>query len=101
MVDLAPFGYATPPRSPPSLTTWQALSTNSGSCALSRACQATGEMPEYLFDRTHGVVGLLRRLIEDDCTDAITTGEERLTPSLLARATIRLRNLDDLDPGAC
>ncbi|WP_327742943.1 hypothetical protein OHO28_01855 [Streptomyces europaeiscabiei] len=57
-------------------------------------------MPEYLFDRTHGVVGLLRRLIEDDCTDAITTGEERLTPSLLARATIRLRNLDDLDPGA-
>jgi hypothetical protein len=60
----------------------------------------TGEMPEYLFRRTHGVVGLLRRLIEDGCAQAIATGEERLTPELLAGTAIRLGNLADLDPGA-
>ncbi len=57
-------------------------------------------MPEYLFRRTHGIVGLLRRLIEDGCTKAIATGEEQLTPELLAGTTIRLGNLADLDPDA-
>ena len=42
-------------------------------------------MPEYLFRRTGGIVGLLRRLIEDGCAKAIDTGEERLTPELLGR----------------
>ncbi|MFJ9156287.1 hypothetical protein ACIRPS_05770 [Streptomyces griseoviridis] len=60
----------------------------------------TGGMPEYLFRRTHGIVGLLRRLVEDGCTEAITSGEERLTPELLARTSIRLGNLADLDPEA-
>jgi len=60
----------------------------------------TGEMPEYLFRRTHGIVGLLRRLIEGGCAQAIATGEERLTPELLAGTAIRLGNLADLDPGA-
>src|SRR5262249_39658156 len=59
----------------------------------------TGEMPEYLFRRTHGIVGLLRRLIEGGCAQAIATGEERLTPELLAGTAIRLGNLADLDPG--
>lgn len=59
-----------------------------------------GEMPEYLFRRTDGVVGLLRRLIEDSCATAIATGEERLTRELLAATPIRLRNLADLDPDA-
>ena len=54
-------------------------------------------MPEYLFRRTHGVVGLLRRLIEDGCARAIATGEERLTRGLLAGTAIRL---GDLDPDA-
>jgi hypothetical protein len=58
-----------------------------------------GEMPEYLFRRTHGIIGLLRRLIEDGCAQAIATGEERLTPELLAGTAIRLGNLADLDPG--
>jgi hypothetical protein len=57
-----------------------------------------GEMPEYLFRRTGGVVGLLRRLIEDACATAIATGEERLTRELLDATPVRLRNLDDLDP---
>jgi hypothetical protein len=57
-------------------------------------------MPEYLFRRTHGIVGLLRRLIEDGCAEAISSGEEQLTPDLLARTTIRLGNLTDLDAEA-
>jgi len=60
----------------------------------------SGGMPEYLFRRTHGIVGLLRRLIEDGCTKAIATGEEQLTPELLTGTTIRLGNLADLDPDA-
>lgn len=42
-----------------------------------------GGMPEYLFERTNGVVGLLERLIEDGCQEAIDSGEECLTEALL------------------
>ncbi|WP_378741017.1 hypothetical protein [Nocardia brasiliensis] len=49
-------------------------------------------MPEYLFRRTRGVVGLLERLIQDDCTEAIATGEEQLTPDLLDTVTIDIGN---------
>ena len=38
-----------------------------------------GTMPEYLYRRTNGVVGLLERLIEDGCREAIDTGAEFLT----------------------
>jgi len=40
-------------------------------------------MPEYLFERTGGIVGLLERLIEDGCHLAIDSGTETLTESLL------------------
>ncbi|OEJ22957.1 hypothetical protein AR457_37740 [Streptomyces agglomeratus] len=43
----------------------------------------SGCMPEYLFTRTNGVVGLLERLIEDGCTEALTSGAECLTETLL------------------
>jgi hypothetical protein len=43
----------------------------------------SGTMPEYLFRRTNGVVGLLERLIEDGCAVAISTGREDLTTGLL------------------
>ncbi len=42
-----------------------------------------GTMPEYLYRRTNGVVGLLERLIEDGCREAIDTGTERLDQALL------------------
>ncbi|MEU3030363.1 TniB family NTP-binding protein [Streptomyces incarnatus] len=59
-----------------------------------------GDMPEYLYRRTHGVVGLLRRLIEDACTRAIRTGLETITTDLLETVTINLGNVPDRDPGA-
>ncbi|MFF4602357.1 TniB family NTP-binding protein [Streptomyces sp. NPDC001339] len=42
-----------------------------------------GTMPEYLYKRTNGVAGLLERLVEDGCEEAIGSGEECLTESLL------------------
>lgn len=49
-------------------------------------------MPEYLFRRTAGVVGLLERLIEEGCTEAIDTGAEKLTKDLLDAILINLGN---------
>lgn len=59
-----------------------------------------GDMPEYLFRRVGGIVGLLRRLIEDGCVKAIATGEERLTRDLLVGTVIGRDSLADLDPEA-
>ncbi len=55
----------------------------------------TGRMPEYLFRRTGGVVGLLERLVEDGCTEALDSGVEQLTEPVLDQVTINLGN----DPG--
>ncbi|MGV9337928.1 hypothetical protein [Streptomyces sp. NPDC003688] len=59
-----------------------------------------GDMPEYLYRRTHGVVGLLRQLIEDACTWAIRTGLETITSDLLETITINLGNVPDRDRDA-
>ncbi|MBB5935709.1 TniB family NTP-binding protein [Streptomyces zagrosensis] len=47
-----------------------------------------GVMPEYLFERTDGVVGLLERLLEDGCREAIDSGTECLTEPLLNNIAI-------------
>lgn len=64
-----------------------------------------GHMPKYLFRRSGGIVGLLERLVEDGCTEAIDTGTERLTIDLLDSLAINLGNLSDRDParrrGSC
>jgi hypothetical protein len=49
-----------------------------------------GTMPEYLYRRTDGVVGLLERLIEDGCREAIDTGTECLTEALVDNVTLSL-----------
>src|SRR6266508_562046 len=64
------------------------------------AMPTTGEMPEYLFRRTGGIVGLLERLIEDGCTRAIAYGEERLTIDLLGRIELKIGNVPGRDPTA-
>ena len=53
-----------------------------------------GTMPEYLYRRTNGVVGLLERLIEDGCREAIDTGTEHLGQALLDNVALSL-------PDAC
>ncbi|MFD5741272.1 ATP-binding protein [Streptomyces massasporeus] len=59
-----------------------------------------GRMPEYLNRRTHGIVGLLRRLIEDGLTKAMESGLEDLTIDLLDEITINLGNVPGRDPEA-
>ncbi|MEV7770127.1 AAA family ATPase [Kitasatospora sp. NPDC086791] len=58
-----------------------------------------GSMPEYLFRRTDGVVGLLTRLIEDGAAEAIRSGRELLDEALLDTVTISLGGLGR-DPDA-
>ncbi|MGH3420763.1 MAG: AAA family ATPase, partial [Streptosporangiaceae bacterium] len=100
LVDLGRFSYATPA----GIAAWTAhLVGIEQQLRLLRGRDGMlsgGDMPEYLFRRSHGVVGLLRRLIEDGCARAIATGEERLTRELLAGTPVRLGNLADLDPDA-
>ncbi|MFJ9888482.1 TniQ family protein [Streptomyces sp. NPDC091287] len=54
-------------------------------------------MPEYLYRRTHGIVGLLRRLIEDGLTKAMESGLENLTIDLLDEIAINLGNVPGKD----
>ncbi|GGX38003.1 AAA family ATPase [Streptomyces chartreusis] len=60
----------------------------------------SGTMPEYLYERTAGVVGLLERLVEDGCQEAISSGAEYLTESLLDGIPINLGSADSRDLGA-
>jgi hypothetical protein len=59
-----------------------------------------GTMPEYLYRRTNGVVGLLERLIEDGCRDAIDTGTEHLGQALLDNVTLSLPDARSRDAQA-
>ncbi|GAB1339833.1 hypothetical protein ACE1SV_64230 [Streptomyces sp. E-15] len=61
---------------------------------------SSGTMPEYLYERTGGVVGLLERLIEDGCREAMDCGLESLTEGLLDSVTIDLTHATDRDPDA-
>jgi chloramphenicol 3-O-phosphotransferase len=59
-----------------------------------------GTLPEYLFRRTAGVVGLLERLVEDGCAEAFESGAENLTQSLLDGISINLGNDPTRDEAA-
>jgi hypothetical protein len=100
LVDLDPFDYSTPAGITAFLEHLAGIEDQLRLLRSFDGMLTTSEMPEYLFRRTHGIVGLLRRLIEDGCAKAIATGEEQLTPGLLAGTTIRLGNLAGLDPEA-
>ncbi|WP_326698973.1 AAA family ATPase [Streptomyces sp. NBC_01754] len=52
-----------------------------------------GDMPEYLYRRTHGIVGLLRRLAEDGLVKAMESGLEDLTTELFDEVPINLGNI--------
>jgi hypothetical protein len=83
LAELGPFRYGTPA----GITAWVTHLTGlEAQVRLLKArpgMLAEGPMPEYLFRRTSGVVGLLERLIEDGCAAAIATGRENLTTALL------------------
>lgn len=90
LIELDRFRYDTPPQ----ITAW--TSHLAGVEQQLRLMNATpgmltdNTMPEYLYRRTNGVVGLLERVIEDGCREAIDTGTERLTETLLDNVVLNL-----------
>jgi len=58
------------------------------------------DMAGHLFDRTRGIVGLLRKLIQMACSRAMETGCEEITIDLLDTLVIRKEDLPGLDPGS-
>lgn len=90
LIELDRFRYDTPPQ----ITAW--TSHLAGVEQQLRLMNATpgmltdAAMPEYLYRRTNGVVGLLERVIEDGCREAIDTGTERLTEALLDNVMLSL-----------
>jgi hypothetical protein len=97
LVDLDPFRYDTPE----TIAAWVAhLAGIEAQLRLLRAepgMLTDGVMPEYLFARTTGIIGLLERLIEDGCAHAIDTGAERLSTDLLDGVAINLGNVPGRD----
>ncbi|MFJ6620019.1 AAA family ATPase [Kitasatospora sp. NPDC091335] len=97
LIDLDPFSYDTPEQ----IAAWTAhLSGLEGSLRLLNDAEGMltgGGMPEYLFRRTNGVVGLLEKLIQTGCRHAIQSGGERLSIDVLNRCTLSPTDLPDLD----
>jgi hypothetical protein len=90
LVHLDPFRYDTPAE----IAAWVAhlagVQTHLRLLAAEPGMLTAGAMPEYLFRRTNGVVGLLGRLIEDAATTAIDTGAEQLSTILLDEVELDL-----------
>jgi hypothetical protein len=59
-----------------------------------------GGVPEYLFRRTGGIVGLVKKLVQEGCRHAIETGSEQITAGLLDTLALSPADLPGLDPGA-
>lgn len=100
LVELDRFRYDTPAQ----ITAWTAhLAGVEQHLRLMKAppgMLTAGTMPEYLYRRTSGVVGLLERLVEDGCREAIDTGTEMLTESVLDTVTVNIDDDPDRDPAA-
>ncbi|MEU3558636.1 AAA family ATPase [Kitasatospora sp. NPDC006786] len=100
LVDLDPFAYTTPGQIRAFVDHLTGIEDQLRLLRAEPGMLTAGTMPEYLFRRTGGVIGLLRRLIEDGCAEAMAGGEERLTRDLLDGTVIRPERLGDLDAHA-
>lgn len=100
LVDLDPFRYDTPA----DIAAWaDHLAGIESQLRLFRAKPGMltgGGMPEYLFRRTGGIVGLLERLVEEGCARAIETDTEDLTVQVFDDVDIDLGNVAGRDPRA-
>jgi chloramphenicol 3-O-phosphotransferase len=97
MVDLQPFSYDTPGQ----INAWVDRLAALEKCLRllhdTEGMLTSGSMPEYLFQRTNGVVGLLEKLVQRGCRVAIEDGSERLSKELLNRCAVLPTDLPDLD----
>ncbi|QJS13803.1 AAA family ATPase [Streptomyces argyrophyllae] len=97
MIELEAFSYD----SPAQINAWvdhlTALERSLRLLTDTSGMLSSGAMPEYLFGRTNGVVGLLEKLIQRGCRLAIEDGCERLDTTLLNRCRVSPTDLPDLD----
>jgi hypothetical protein len=100
LVDLDPFRYDTPEAIAAWVTHLAGIEDQLRLLRAEPGMLTDGAMPEYLFARTGGIVGLLERLIEDGCAHAIDTGAERLSTDLLDGVAINLGNVPGRDHSA-
>ncbi|RSM65288.1 hypothetical protein DMB66_17345 [Actinoplanes sp. ATCC 53533] len=100
LIDLDPFRYDTPQTIAAWVTHLAGIEDNLRLLRAEPGMLTDGAMPEYLFRRTGGIVGLLERLIEDGAAHAIDTGAEQLTTDLLDTIAINLGNLARRDTTA-
>ncbi|WP_439678214.1 AAA family ATPase [Embleya sp. MST-111070] len=99
LVELDRFRYTTPPQITAFHDHLAGLETNLRLLKAPTAMLTGGTMPEYLMRRTDGVIGLLERLVEDGCQEAIDSGRETLDEDLLDEIVLSLDD-PDRDPRA-
>jgi hypothetical protein len=100
LVNFDPFRYDTPEQIAAWLTHLAGIEQHLRLFGAEDGMLTDGTMPEYLFRRTGGIVGLLACLIEEGCMAAMDTGTECLTPQLLEEVDIELGKLPGRDPDA-
>ncbi|MEU6956942.1 AAA family ATPase [Streptomyces sp. NPDC045714] len=97
VVDLNPFSYSTTLQIEAWMTHLRGLESQLRLLNDTTGMLTEGNMPEYLFNRTKGVVGILEKLIQHGCRRAMEDKSERLTKSLLDQFTVTPDDMPDLD----
>jgi chloramphenicol 3-O-phosphotransferase len=100
LVDLGPFPYDTPDAMAAFVAHLRGIETQLRLFRATPGMLTRGTMPEYLYRRTGGVVGLLERLVEDGCALAIADSTEMLTTDLLDDVELNPGNTPGRDPAA-
>jgi Bacterial TniB protein len=100
LVNLDPFSYDTPEDIAAWVRHLRGIESHLRLFHAGERPLTDGTMPEYLYRRTDGVVGLLGCLIEEACMNAIDTGAERLSHDLLEDIAIDLSKVPDRDAEA-
>ncbi len=100
LINLGPFRYDTPAGIAAWVTHLTGIEQHLRLFRAAPGMLTENTMPEYLFRRTNGIVGLLERLVEDGCALAISDGTERLTTGVLDQVDINLGNVPGRDPWA-
>ena len=97
MVNLGPFPYQTPQDMAAFLAHLKGIEEHICLFDAFPGMLTGGDMPEYLHDRTGGVVGLLECLVEDAIELAIDSGRELLTAALMDQVAISVEGLPGRD----
>jgi hypothetical protein len=92
LVDLRPFSYETPTDIAHFVDHLAGLENQLILFNAPDGMLTSGGMPEYIYRRTGGVVGLIERLLEDGASLAMDTKAETITEELLDRVVIRTRH---------